>query len=388
MSEIQEPLKLPIIIDLGSSEIKAGFSGEEKPKVIFKSYIGEPKYNKVFSALYKVNQGKIEQYIGEDCFKNIGLLKLRHPINHGILPNEQDIMPLFNYIYAKLGINTEEISEHPLLITEPLLNPFSNREKIANALFDYLGIPSVFFASQPILSLFYNSSTSGIILESGEAVSQSCIVYEGYSLPNTYERYDYGGGDVTEYLRLLLKKKGYKLFHSNEYRLISDMKEKFCFFLPENKNLDFDKVKQALNIKRSNYYLPDGASVSLGDERIIASEILFKPELIGKEYLGLSDIILSSINKAEIQLRPKAFENIVLSGGNTAMRGLVDKMKDDIVKKSNKIVKINVNPVKEPQLSCWGGGNIISSLDIFKKMSVTKKEWNEKGNKIVHIKTI
>ena len=388
MSEIQEPLKLPIIIDLGSSEIKAGFSGEEKPKVIFKSYIGEPKYNKVFSALYKVNQGKIEQYIGEDCFKNIGLLKLRHPINHGILSNEQDIMPLFNYIYAKLGINTEEISEHPLLITEPLLNPFSNREKIANALFDYLGIPSVFFASQPILSLFYNSSTSGIILESGEAVSQSCIVYEGYSLPNTYERYDYGGGDVTEYLRLLLKKKGYKLFHSNEYRLISDMKEKFCFFLPENKNLDFDKVKQALNIKRSNYYLPDGASVSLGDERIIASEILFKPELIGKEYLGLSDIILSSINKAEIQLRPKAFENIVLSGGNTAMRGLVDKMKDDIVKKSNKIVKINVNPVKEPQLSCWGGGNIISSLDIFKKMSVTKKEWNEKGNKIVHIKTI
>ena len=388
MSEIQEPLKLPIIIDLGSSEIKAGFSGEEKPKVIFKSYIGEPKSNKVFSALYKVNQGKIEQYIGEDCFKNIGLLKLRHPINHGILSNEQDIMPLFNYIYAKLGINTEEISEHPLLITEPLLNPFSNREKIANALFDYLGIPSVFFASQPILSLFYNSSTSGIILESGEAVSQSCIVYEGYSLPNTYERYDYGGGDVTEYLRLLLKKKGYKLFHSNEYRLISDMKEKFCFFLPENKNLDFDKVKQALNIKRSNYYLPDGASVSLGDERIVASEILFKPELIGKEYLGLSDIILSSINKAEIQLRPKAFENIVLSGGNTAMRGLVDKMKDDIVKKSNKIVKINVNPVKEPQLSCWGGGNIISSLDIFKKMSVTKKEWNEKGNKIVHIKTI
>ena len=368
MSEIQEPLKLPIIIDLGSSEIKAGFSGEEKPKVIFKSYIGEPKYNKVFSALYKVNQGKIEQYIGEDCFKNIGLLKLRHPINHGILSNEQDIMPLFNYIYAKLGINTEEISEHPLLITEPLLNPFSNREKIANALFDYLGIPSVFFASQPILSLFYNSSTSGIILESGEAVSQSCIVYEGYSLPNTYERYDYGGGDVTEYLRLLLKKKGYKLFHSNEYRLISDMKEKFCFFLPENKNLDFDKVKQALNIKRSNYYLPDGASVSLGDERIIASEILFKPELIGKEYLGLSDIILSSINKAEIQLRPKAFENIVLSGGNTAMRGLGDKMKEDIFKKSNKIVKINVNSVKEPQLSCWGGGNIISCLSDFLKM--------------------
>ena len=388
MSEIQESLKLPIIIDLGSSDIKAGFSGDEKPSVIFKSYIGESKYNKVFSALLKENQKIKLKEVGEDCFKNIGLNKIRNPIKHGILTNEQDIMLLFNHIYSKLGVGTEEISEHPLLITEPLLNPYSNREKISNSLFDDMGVPAVFFASQPILSLFSTSRTSGVILESGEAVSQSCIVYEGYSLNNTFERFDFGGGDVTEYLKLLLKKKGYKLYNSNEYRLISDMKEKYCFFLPENKNLDFEKVKKALNIKKINYYLPDGNTVLLGDERILASEILFNPAIIGKEYLGLSDIILSSINKAEIQLRPKAFENIVLSGGNILMKGLTDKMKEDITKKSNKIVKININTVKEPQLSCWVGGNIISTLDIFNKMSVTKKEWNEKGSKIVHIKTI
>ena len=154
MSEIKESLKLPIIIDLGSSEIKAGFSGDEKPTVIFKSYIGEPKYKKVFNALYKENQEIKLHYVGEDCFKNIGLNKINHPIKHGILTNEQDIMPLFNHIYSKLGVNTEEISEHPLLITEPLLNPYSNREKISNSLFDDMGVPAVFFASQPILSLF------------------------------------------------------------------------------------------------------------------------------------------------------------------------------------------------------------------------------------------
>ena len=153
-------------------------------------------------------------------------------------------------------------------------------------------------------------------------------------------------------------------------------------------NLDINNVKKALNAKKINYYLPDGNSVSLGDERIIASEILFNPELIGKEYLGLSDIVLSSINKAEIQLRPKAFENIVLSGGNTSMRGLEEKIKDDIIQKSNKIVKVNVSTVKEPQLSCWVGASIISNLDIFKKISVSKSEWTEKGSKAVHVKTI
>ena len=388
MSENTDSLKLPIIIDLGSSEIKAGFSGDEKPSVVFKSYMGEPKYKKVLSTLYKENNVIKIQEVGEKCFENIGLNKIRNPIKHGILTNEQDIMPIFNHIYSRLGVNTEEISEHPLLITEPLLNPYSNREKISNSLFDDMGVPAVFFASQPILSLFSTSSTSGVILESGEGVSQSCIVYEGYSLNNTFERFDYGGGDVTEYLKLLLKKKGYKLYNSNELRLISDIKEKFCFFLPQNKNLDLEKVKKALNIKKINYYLPDGNLVLLGDERILASEILFNPDIIGKEYLGLSDIVLSSINKAEIQLRPKAFENIVLSGGNILMKGLADKMKEDIVKKSNKIVKINVNTVKEPQLSCWIGGHIISTLDIFQKMAVTRKEWNEKGKKIVHVKTI
>ena len=387
MAETQESLKLPIIIDLGSSEIKAGLSGEEKPSVKFKSYLGEPKFKKVFSPLYKNPEMKV-QYIGEDCFKNIGLNKIRNLINHGKIANEHDIMPLFNHIYSKLGISTEEISEHPVLITEPLLNPYINREKIADSLFDDMGVPALFFASQPILSLFSTSNTSGIILESGDAVTQSCIAYEGYSLTNTFERFDFGGGDVTQYLKLLLKMKGYKLYNSNEYRLINDMKEKYCFFLPEDKNLDFEKVKKVLDNKKINYYLPDGTTVLLGDERIVASELLFNPDIIGKEYLGLTDIILSSINKAEIQLRPKAFENIVLSGGNILMKGLADKLKADIIKKTNKILKINVNPIKEPQLSCWVGGYVLANLGSFENMCVSKKEWEEKGIKILEIKTI
>ena len=236
--------------------------------------------------------------------------------------------------------------------------------------------------------MFSTSSTSGTILESGEGVSQSCVVYEGYSLPNSYERYDYGGGEVSEYLKKMLKMKGYNFYESNVYGLLNDMKEKYCFFIPEKLKLDYENVKKALNFKKINYYLPDGNTVLLGDERILASEILFKPELIGKEFLGLNDIVLSAINKVELQLRPKAFENIVLSGGNTAMKGLLEKMEEEIKKKNNKIIKINVSNVKEPQLSCWVGGNIISTLDIFKKMSVSKKEWKEIGSRIVHVKTI
>ena len=165
----------------------------------------------------------------------MGIIKLRYPVRHGIFSNEPDILSLFNYLYSKLNLNPEEITQHPVLITEPLLNPYSNREKIANLLFDDLGIPALFFASQPILSLFSISSTTGTVLESGEGVTQSCVVYEGYSLPNSYERFDYGGEDVSEYLKHLLRKKGYQFFNSTDFRLVNEIKEYSCFCIPDNK---------------------------------------------------------------------------------------------------------------------------------------------------------
>lgn len=388
MEEKQEILKLPIVLDIGSGEIKAGFSGEEKPKIIFKNIIGEPKYKKVLHAFNKENQEINVQYIGEDCDKNMGVIKLKNPVKHGIFSNEQDILSIFNYIYSKLGLNSEEIQQHPLLVTEPLLNPYTNREKIASTLFESLGAPAIFFASQPILSLFSTSSTSGTVLESGEGVTQSCVVYEGFSLPNSYERFDYGGADVSEYLKLLLKKKGYNFYNSTEFRLVNEIKENSCFCLSNNLNIDINDAKKGLNRNPINYYLPDGTSISIGEERLLAPEILFNTEYMGKEYLSLSDIIMSSINKVEIQLRQKLYENILLSGGNTAFRGLKDKLTDEIKNKAYKNLKINLKSTPKPEYCCWLGGNIISTLEIFKKMCVNKNEWNEKGTKIVHIKTI
>ena len=383
-----EYLKLPVIVDIGSGEVKAGFSGEEKPKATFNNYFGEPKYKKILRTFNNENQDINEQYIGDDCEKFMGILKLRFPVKHGVFENEQDILSIFNYLFSKLGINSQEIKEHPVLVTEPLLNPYTNREKIAYSLFDNLGVPALFFASQPILSLLSTSSTSGTVLESGDGVTQSCVVYEGYSIPCTYERYNYGGADVTEHLRNLLKKRGYHFYNSNEFRLINEIKENSCFCFSNNAKNDIKDSKRALNKNPINYYLPDGSSISIGDERILATEILFNPEYIGKEYLSFPDMIISSIDKVDIQIRQKSYENILISGGNTGFNGLNEQLISEMKNKLSKDTKINLKKSENPQYSCWIGGNIISTLEIFKKMWVTKNVWNEQGTKIIHVKTI
>ena len=391
-----EYLKLPIIIDIGSGIIKAGISGQESPKTIFPNYIGEPKYSKVLRSFSKSNQEMKEQYIGKDCSKYLGILKLRYPVKNGIFENEQDILTVFKYIYQNLEINNEEIREHPILITEPLLNPYSNREKIASALFENLSAPAIFFASQPILSLFSTSNTSGVILESGEGVTQSCVVYEGYSIPNSYIRNNYGGRDVTDYFQTLLKKQGYSFSTTSEFEIVRKIKEEICFTIVGSSsnnplsNISNLEIGNKNKSESSNTYnLPDGNAIKIGEEKSLAPEILFNPSIIGSEHSSFQEMIVTSINKVDIDLRKNLCNNILISGGNTLFKGIQEKFHTEIKYLSPENMKVRIHSPGNRLLSCWTGGNVISTLEIFKKMWVTKDDWGEKGNKsIIHIKTI
>ena len=391
-----EYLKLPIIIDIGSGIIKAGISGQESPKTIFPNYIGEPKYSKVLRSFSKSNQEMKEQYIGKDCSKYLGILKLRYPVKNGIFENEQDILTVFKYIYQNLEINNEEIREHPILITEPLLNPYSNREKIASALFENLSAPAIFFASQPILSLFSTSNTSGVILESGEGVTQSCVVYEGYSIPNSYIRNNYGGRDVTDYFQTLLKKQGYSFSTTSEFEIVRKIKEEICFTIvgsssnnPLSNISNLELGNKNKSESSNTYNLPDGNAIKIGEEKSLAPEILFNPSIIGSEHSSFQEMIVTSINKVDIDLRKNLFNNILISGGNTLFKGIQEKFHTEIKYLSPKNMKVRIHSPGNRLLSCWTGGNVISTLEIFKKMWVTKDDWGEKGNKsIIHIKTI
>ena len=57
-------------------------------------------------------------------------------------------------------------------------------------------------------------------------------IYEGYSIPNTVERADIGGSDITNYLRLLLRRSGYNFntpvsfsYQESELEILKNAKE-------------------------------------------------------------------------------------------------------------------------------------------------------------------
>ena len=365
-------LKKPIIIDLGSSEIKAGFFGQTTPTLRLKNIIGESLIN---------NNNK---YISNECDNQYNNIKVRYPIQRGVFINEEDISLIFNYIYKKLELNKEEIKDHSLLISEPINNKYSNSEKISEILFEKMNINSLIFGKQPLLSLLSTGYSTGVILESGSDITQSCVSFEGYLIDNSFLRYDYGGKDVTNTLKILINRnnRDIKFDTFSNIQILEEIKKKQCYIKTiKDKNEEFESIP-------SEYILPDGYQLKLINEKILAPEILFNHKLIFAEYLGFHEMVINSINKVDINIKNKLYKTIVLSGGNIQFKGLEEKMISKIVKMSPKGIDIKIKKQINPELNCWNGGNIIASLSSFQKMLVTKKDWEEYGKNIIHIKNI
>jgi len=164
--------------------------------------VGRPKHQKLLSS----RSDQAELYIGKKAELNRGLLKLRYPIEHGIINHWGDMEAIWNYAYGEMKISQ---LEHPVLLTEPILNPYANRERMAEIFFETYTAPAVFICSQALLSLYASGKATGVVLDCGDGVCQCASVYDGFMLNNTAHRIDMGGREVTEYLNILLRKSGH-----------------------------------------------------------------------------------------------------------------------------------------------------------------------------------
>jgi actin-related protein len=121
--EVAEP-EQTLVVDIGSGIIKAGISGEDAPRSIFPSIVGRPKdKNKL---IFGVEHKDVD--IGDYAQQYRGILNVSYPIERGIVKNWDDLENILNHtFYLELRVSPED---HPVLLTEPPLNPKENKEKM------------------------------------------------------------------------------------------------------------------------------------------------------------------------------------------------------------------------------------------------------------------
>lgn len=372
----------PIVIDNGSGVIKAGFAGDQVPKCIFANMIGKPKHLRVMAGALQ-----LDNFIGKKAEEHRGLLTIKYPMEHGIVTDWNEMEKIWSYIYAKEQLQTFP-EEHPVLLTEAPLNPRRNRERAAEIFFETFNVPALFISIQAVLSLYATGRTTGVVLDSGDGVTHAVPIYEGFALPMSIVRSDIAGRDVTRYLKLLLRKEGLIFNTTAEFEVVKNIKEKICY-ITSNPQRVLDDISATNNeLEKTLYTLPDGNHVEIGaGPRVRAPEILFRPDIIGCEFEGVHDVLAYSIQKSDMDLRKVFYQNIVLSGGSTLIKGFGDRLLNELRKITPKELKIRISASSERLFSTWIGGSILASLDTFKRMWVSRKEYDEAGHRAIHRKT-
>ncbi len=366
----------PIVIDNGTGLSKNGYAGEDQPRSVWPTLIGYPRYESIMT---DVDHYTRDYYIGEEAINLRGVLRLVYPISHGVIDDWDAIEKIWSYtFYNDLKVDP---SESPVLLTEAPYNPRENRERMASVMFETFGVPAVYVATQAVMSLYASGRTTGLVVDSGDGVTHIVPIYEGFVITHAVRRIDLAGRDITEYLRRLLRQRGYSFVSGAEKEIVRDIKEKLCYVAkdPEQERI----VADSAGVDRQ-YMLPDGETITVGAERFQAPELFFNPSAIGLDTMPLDEHIVESIKACDVDLRRDLYANIVLSGGSTMFEGLKDRLLKEISELVPENVEVRIIAPPERQYSVWIGGSIVASLKTFQKMWVSRKEFEEAGPEVIH----
>merc|ERR1711877_83088 len=210
-----------------------GFAGEETPRAVFPAIVGRPKNA---SAMQGVQQK--DCYIGEEANQKRGILNLNYPIAAGIVESWDDMEKVWNHtLYNELRVTPSELTG--VLLTEAPRNPKANREKMVSIMFETFEVQNTYVASQAVMSLYAAGRTTGLVVDSGDGVSHTVPVFEGFSVPHAVERMEVAGRVLTGYVKTLIQEHmGREMNSASEMEVVRDIKETLCYICETREQYD------------------------------------------------------------------------------------------------------------------------------------------------------
>ncbi|KAK1925107.1 53 kda brg1-associated factor b [Papiliotrema laurentii] len=217
-----------LVVDFGSHTTRAGYAGEDCPRVVCPSFYG---YTEEASTSNGTNTNggapasgedamdvdaapvaaegaangegaskKRKYYVGED---GVGVWRPNMEVGNfmldGVVHEFEPASQLLHHIlHDRLSVDP---TEHPLMITEPAWNTPQSREKLAELVFEGEGVPATYFGSNGVLSAFAAGKPTALVLDVGYANSSAVPIVDGYALRAGTKRQPLGSQLILSQLR-------------------------------------------------------------------------------------------------------------------------------------------------------------------------------------------
>mgnify|MGYP002387352841 FL=1 len=367
----------PLMIDLGSDLVKAGFVGNDAPHSVFPTIVGHPR----LGPGVMVGMGEKSNYVGDEAQSQRSLLALHHPIQRGAIADINKAELLLHHIfYNELRCAPEE---HPVLLTQAAFNPKAHGENLMQLLFEKFEVPAMYIANQALLTCYAYARSTGLAVCVGDGATQVLALDQGLCTRRAISRSNFAGWDVTENLQTLLFERGYDLSRTSaEWEIVRDLKEKRCFTsLDYEKDMETARTSSQLEIP---YELPDGTVITIGDERFRCIEPLFNSSLLGLEIPGIHQQILKVIMKLPAHRRKTFYSEILLAGGTSLTPDFEQRVQLEVAKLAPQGMTVKVHAAPERKYSVWIGGSIMGALSTFEPMWIAKDRYDEYGPNLSH----
>ena len=326
-----------VIIDNGSSVIRAGYPAEVAPRVCIPSIVGVPRNKGVALAA-----GLREYEVGTAAIEKRGSLDCSWPIRAGHVRQWADMERLWSHvIYKELRITPEQ---YCFVLTQPVDTTPKQKEATLEVMLETFNAHSIYLGGAPALSLYAYGRTTGVVIDAGLNTTCAVPIHEGYQLGRHVTTTAVAGEALTKYLAKLLDSKGYTFSTLVEMDLVNSVKESMCFVAPKDV-----KELAAAAPAADSFRLPDGQSIPMDEERYRCPEALFDFSLLGDSFLakekvfadagtlfvpslpkGLSWTTYAAINNCEPCLKGRLYDNIVMSGGSSLFPGTRERLLHDL----------------------------------------------------------
>jgi actin len=316
-------------------------------------------------------------------------------------------------------------------------------------MFETFNTPAMYVAVQSVLALYASGRLTGTVLDVGDGACQTVPIYEGHALRHAFNRRDFAGRDMTDYLMKMLTERGYSFTTTADREIVRDIKEKLCIVaLTSLQQQEMAAAGNSSSTLDKPYALPDGQVITMGNESFHCPETLFdgaaetamKASPVGAAWnslrllwIGRADpgsllhglpkdlarviqshvlvnhnqqhffreyrrvleltrpvheLLQDSIRRCDADLHVDLYGNVVLCGGSTLFPGIAERLRRELCARAPTAMQIKVVAPPERKYSVWIGGSILASLSTFQQCWISKEEYDENGPSFVHRKCL